>query len=332
VIYSILWWTSLILGIITPLGGLIWLVSHGYKEKFLYIWLPVLSVFWGITWLLSFTPLNVLVYILDCFVFLLAVFLFIHQARSSLNNRAEVSRLKRLTEVRADQVSALSHEIRTPLALIKGSADLLLEGNPGPLTPQQLVFVKTISQNGEHMISLAEDLLVQARIQAGLFRLHLQPVDLKLIIRQAVEQVRFLSEERGQQFITDYPQVMPRIYADNRLILQAINNLLLNASKHTSFNGHIYLSLVDNDQSAVISVTDDGAGMTAEERKKLFKRFASGRPLGDGTGLGLVITKQIIELHGGQIMVDTSLGRGTTVLFTIPHWRSENGQTSSPGS
>lgn len=256
--------------------------------------------------------------------FCLASLLLAFQIRSARTSRAEIVRLKSISESRSDQVAALSHEIRTPLAMIKGAADLLLEGNPGPLTPQQLVFVKTISQNGEHMISLAEDLLVQARIQAGLFKLHLELVDIKSIVRRAVEQAQFLTEERHQQYIVDYPQIVERTYLDANLIIQALNNLLLNASRHTSHNGHIYVSLAENDAGLVLSVTDDGAGMSPEERKNLFKRFNSGHPLGDGTGLGLVITKQIIELHGGQIMVDTTLGRGTTVLFILPRWSDDN--------
>jgi two-component system OmpR family sensor kinase len=275
-------------------------------------------------WILNYTAWSEAVGLLMGLAFCLASLLLAFQIRSARTSRAEIVRLKSISESRSDQVAALSHEIRTPLAMIKGAADLLLEGNPGPLTPQQLVFVKTISQNGEHMISLAEDLLVQARIQAGLFKLHLELVDIKSIVRRAVEQAQFLTEERHQQYIVDYPQIVERTYLDANLIIQALNNLLLNASRHTSHNGHIYVSLAENDAGLVLSVTDDGAGMSPEERKNLFKRFNSGHPLGDGTGLGLVITKQIIELHGGQIMVDTTLGRGTTVLFILPRWSDDN--------
>lgn len=282
-----------------------------------------LALLWGGAWGLSYTVFSGAVGLLLAAAFIVVVGLLARQVQIALSYQVEIARLKRLTEVRSDQVAALSHEIRTPLAMIKGAVDLLLEGNPGPLTAQQLIFLKTISQNGEHMISLAEDLLVQARIQAGLFKLHLELADLKEVVRQAVEQSRFLTEERGQQYIADYPQVIARIYVDAHLILQALNNLLLNASRHTSYGGHIFISLAENDEGVVISVTDDGAGMSREERLNLFKRFNSGHPLGDGTGLGLVITKQIVELHGGQIMVDTTLGRGTTVLFTLPRWRIE---------
>jgi signal transduction histidine kinase len=317
---SYLWWITFIAGTLVPVILLLWLVRRGYREAWLVAVFAGLAAFWLLAWILSYTAWSGLVGVWMGLGFCLAVILLARQIKTLRIANAEIIRLKSLTETRSDQVAALSHEIRTPLAMIKGAADLLLEGKPGPLTAQQLVFVKTISQNGEHMISLAEDLLVQARIQAGLFKLHLELVDIKTVVRKAVEQARFLTEERHQQFTVDYPQVVERAYIDANLILQALNNLLLNASRHTSHHGHIYISLAENDAGLVISVTDDGAGMSPEERQNLFKRFSSGHPLGDGTGLGLVITKQIIELHGGQIMVDTTLGRGTTVLFVLPRW------------
>ena len=323
---------TFVTGALAPLGGLFWLFSHGHREKLWTIELAGLSLLWGLAGIFFYISWLLLAVILSNLCFFLTLFLFIRSCWMYKNNQAEIARLKKLTEVRSDQVSVLSHEIRTPLALIKGATELLLEGNPGPLTNQQSIFLDTIGQNCEHLISLAEDLLVQAKIQAGLFKLHLELVDVKSIVRLAVNQSRFLTEKREQHFVTNYPQLGLRIYADDRLVLQALNNLILNASRHTSINGHIYVSLTKNDTCAVISITDDGAGMSVEDRRKLFKKFASGRPLGDGTGLGLVITKQIIELHGGQIMIDTSLGRGTTVLFTLPYWREENEQTANSGS
>lgn len=321
---EIFWWITYITGTIVPVILLFWLFHKGYRERRLVIVFISLSVIWLTGWLLNYTDWQQGVGLVMGSAFVISTILLARQIKKSRIDRAEIVRLKGLTESRSDQVAALSHEIRTPLAMIKGAADLLLEGKPGPLTDQQLVFLKTISQNGEHMISLAEDLLVQARIQAGLFKLHLELVDVKSIIRKAVDQARFLTEERRQNYVVDYPQVVERKYLDANLILQALNNLLLNASRHTSYKGHIFVSLSENDAGLVFSVTDDGAGMSPEERKKLFKRFNSGHPLGDGTGLGLVITKQIVELHGGRIMVDTTLGRGTTVLFILPRWRVEH--------
>ncbi|GAP16057.1 signal transduction histidine kinase [Longilinea arvoryzae] len=320
---------SFAIGFLSPLVGIVWLFAHGCRQIKIFICQLGLALLWGLGGLafFFFDPTTAGVLLNLAFILSLAIGFFLYQRYR--NHQAEVQRLKKLIDARADQIAMLGHEIRTPLSLIKGSVELLIEGNPGPLTGQQTVFLNTISHNCEHLISFSEDLLIQAKIQAGLFKLHVQRVDLKSIVRLAVEQSRFLTEKRRQHFVTNFPQVGLWIYADGRLILQALNNLILNASRHTSVNGHIYISLSRNDSSAVVTINDDGVGMSSEDRRNLFKKFSSGKPLGDGTGLGLVITKQIIELHGGKIMIDTSLGRGTTVLFSLPYWREENEKTES---
>ncbi len=320
-----LFWLQILLwpGLIGSIASLIWLNRRGVRRGKTVWMLAALSVLWVLAVLLTLLHWSA-TFLGISLAFAISTYVIAILSNDNHNQRAEVARLRRIADVRADRVSALSHEIRTPLAMIKGATDLLLEGNPGPLTLQQLTFLQTISSNCENTISLAEDLLVQARIEAGLFKLRLEQVDLKVLTRQVVLSIERISTEREQVFHVDYPQVMENIYVDPRLIRQALYNLLQNASRHTSMGGHIYVTLAENDAGVVISVMDDGAGMSAEDRRRLFRRFSSGRPLGDGTGLGLVITKQIIELHGGQIMVDTSLGRGTTVLFTLPRWRIEH--------
>jgi signal transduction histidine kinase len=320
------------IGFISPLAGMIWFFTHGGYQRKVYIYLLSIALLWGFGGVSFFflDPTITVIVMNLVFIRSLVISLFLYQQYKSY--KAEVQRQKKLIEVRADQIAMLGHEIRTPLSLIKGSTELLIEGNPGPLTEQQTVFLNTISHNCEHLISLAEDSLIQAKIQAGLFKLHVHRVDLKSIVRLAVEQSRFLTEEKQQHFVTNFPQVSLWIYADGRLILQALNNLILNASRHTSVNGHIYITLARNDSCAVVTINDDGIGISPEDRRNLFKKFSSSHPLGDGTGLGLVITKQIIELHGGKIMIDTSLGRGTTVLFSLPYWRDEDEKAKSPGS
>ena len=319
---------GLLPGLVGALGGFGWLYWRGLGRGRLIFSLMGVIALWAIGLLIALSSWWLLGLLLTSVAFAGATLLLAHLIWREANHHAQVARLVHIVEARSDRVAALSHEIRTPLAMIKGSADLLLEGNPGPLTPQQNRFLQTISQNCQHMIMLAEDLLVHARIEAGLFKLRLEPVDLKALARQAKTACGHALADRNQTLTLDYPQVMERIPADPRLTLQALTNLLQNASRHTSHGGHIFLTIANNDAEVAISVTDDGAGMSTEERQRLFQKFASGRPLGDGTGLGLVITKQIVELHGGQIMVDTNLGRGTTILFTLPRWKeSQDEQT-----
>lgn len=232
--------------------------------------------------------------------------------------QAELKRLNLLLERRAEQVAALSHELRTPLSMIKGAADLLLEGSPGPVTRVQSQFLRSIAQQCDQVIGLCEGLLVQAKIESGLFVPQFEPTDILVLARDVVLAMRPLCAQRGQRISLDTPQVCRPIPADPSLLLQAFTNLLSNASRFTSAGGSINVRVREIDNGVAVYVSDDGAGMTREQRAKLFRRFATGRPLADGTGLGLVITKDIIELHGGSIFVDTTARRGTTFVFTLP--------------
>ncbi|NRQ32798.1 HAMP domain-containing histidine kinase [Nonomuraea sp. NN258] len=231
---------------------------------------------------------------------------------------AELTRLGELVERRAEQVTALSHELRTPLSMIKGGVDLLLERTPGPLTAAQERFLTTVDQQCGQVIGLCESLLTQAKIEAGLFTPRLEKIDVSVVARDVVTAMRALCAERNQRITLDTPQVTPLIAADPMLVAQAFTNLLSNAGRFTTEGGSIDVRVMVIDTGIAVYVTDDGAGMTREQRRRLFHRFATGRPLADGTGLGLVITKTIVELHGGSIMVDTTSMRGTTFLFTLP--------------
>lgn len=232
--------------------------------------------------------------------------------------RLELDRLGDLLERRAEQVAALSHELRTPLSMIKGATELLLEESPGPVTRIQEQFMRSIAQQCNQVIRLCEGLLVQAKIESGLFQPGFQQTDMSGLVRDVVVAMRPLCAERSQQITLDTPQVVSGIPVDPGLILQALTNLLSNASRFTSNGGRIGVRLVEIDDGMAIYVSDDGDGMTREQRAQLFRRFATGRPLADGTGLGLVITKDIVELHGGSIMVDTTARRGTTFVVTLP--------------
>lgn len=232
--------------------------------------------------------------------------------------RAELDSLAEQVERRAEQVTALGHELRTPLTMIKGAADLLLERTPGPLTAAQERFLQVIGHQCTNVVALCESLLTQAKIEAGLFTPRLERADVSVLARDVVTAMRPLCAQRQQRITLDTPQVAPRIPADPLLIAQAMTNLVSNASRFTTIGGNIDVRVMAVDTGVAVYVTDDGAGMSREQRRRLFHRFATGRPLEDGTGLGLVITKTIVELHGGSIMVDTASARGTTFLFTLP--------------
>ena len=243
---------------------------------------------------------------------MIALFLIV---RSWLSDRAEIDRLRSIAQRNADQISVVSHEIRTPLALIRGASDLLADRSPGPLTDSQARFVTTISGNCHAVIALAEDLLIQARIDAGMFELHLHRVNLRTLATTVIGELRQL---HNVQFALDCPGAPPKVWADGALIRQAMTNLINNAVAHAKNASLITMRIINADEQILVSVSDDGDGMDDAQRRELFKRFSSGRPLQDGTGLGLVITRQIVQMHGGDVFVDSTRGRGTTMLFSLP--------------
>lgn len=234
---------------------------------------------------------------------------------------AELAVVRGKAEERAELVAAVSHDVRTPLAMVKVAADLLVQGTPGELNEVQRRFLRTISDQSDQAVAIAEDLLVQARIEAGRFSARLASVDLNKVVADTVRGLRPLAEQRDQRIVTDLPQLAPLITVDERLIRRAIVNLCTNAMRFTTQGGLVVVRLLDNDDSAVLCITDDGAGMTRDARERLFRPFVSGSPLADGTGLGLVLTKQIAQLHGGKLLIDTKPQQGTTIMLRLPHRR-----------
>jgi signal transduction histidine kinase len=209
----------------------------------------------------------------------------------------------------------LSHEIRTPLSLVRGAAELLAEGTPGPLTDKQRYFVDTILQNSSQAVSLAECFLIDARLRHGGAVLDLEETDLRDLVRDVVRDLRRVSslsirlEDRGE------PLVVP---VDQPLMRQVVWNLVNNALRHSG-STTVALSVEGGDEGAILSVSDDGRGMTQEQRRALFTPFAAAStPGGSGTGLGMSITRRIVEAHGGRLVVDTIDEAGTRVLVVLP--------------
>lgn len=226
-----------------------------------------------------------------------------------------VERLQTLARWRADQVSMLSHELRTPLTMINLAGDVLDSETSGPLTEPQRRFVETIRRQSASTIELVEDMLTQARIEAGRFSVHIEPCDITEIITGLVTDLRSLGQAR---IVMDCPAVPCTVFADKMLIRQGLTNLINNAVAVSPPDCPVTIRVTPREHDVLVMVSDKGTGMNAAQRLELFRRFASGRPVGSGTGLGLIITRQIVERHGGQIFVDTVPRRGTTMMFNLP--------------
>jgi len=236
--------------------------------------------------------------------------------------------LQRLNQAKSDFVSAVSHELRTPLAAIKGYASLLHSGQFGPLRADQAERLAKIEKHADLLTHLINNLLDIARIESGRVAMTLQPLDVKTMMATVTEalkpqldakHIRLTTDLDGLHHLIGDPTHLPRVFI----------NLLSNAVKYTPEGGRIGVTVERDGSHILVHVRDSGCGIAAEELPRLFQEFyRSANPVNEqvrGTGLGLVLVKHIIEAHHGQIWIESALGTGTTVSFTLPLEETEPG-------
>ena len=220
-------------------------------------------------------------------------------------------------------LSRVSHDLRNPPAAIKGLVSNLLDGLVGPLTSKQVKYLALINNNAERMIRMIGDLLDLSRISAGKITLVSQPLDLSRLISEVVEQLQFQIQGKEQQLDVQEPGAPLQIVADRDRLFQVFTNLMDNAIKFTPEGGLISIRIEKTDEDdSVVSITDSGPGISTEDFSKLFDPFFQAhqqhREGSKGLGLGLAIVKNLVTLHGGKIMVNSELGKGTTFSVLLP--------------
>lgn len=236
------------------------------------------------------------------------------QRRRATELGVENARWRTLAQDRADRVAVVSHEIRTPLALISGSCELLADGTAGPLGPKQSDLVDTIDVKSREVLDLAADLLADARIDAQLFQFRSSTVDMRRLANAVVRDLRRLYPNK---ITLSARGAAPRIVGDPDLIRQALTNLVTNAARHAGDQARITVSVRPSDDGVLIAVSDDGTGMTPDQTRELFRRGLAGKSE-TGNGLGMLITRRIVELHGGRCLVDSMVDHGTAILCSLP--------------
>jgi len=231
----------------------------------------------------------------------------------------DVTRLRRLEEIRADFAANVSHEMRTPLTAIRGYAETLLDGAYQD-TEAAIRFLRIIHRESERLNNLIEDVLMLSQIESGRADIQFTPVDVADLLAEVLESLteRFGAHKLKQDLASD----LPPANGDRGLLTQALFNLLDNALKYTPAGGEITLGAVRENDSVRIFVADTGIGIPGDAQARIFERFyrvdrARSRRLG-GTGLGLAIVKHITEAHQGQLHLESKEGQGTTVSLFIP--------------
>ena len=224
---------------------------------------------------------------------------------------------RQAVDAREQVLKIVSHDLRNPLHTVAMSVQLLLDG--AGTEEQRRKQLAIIKRAGERMNGLVRDLLDVAKLEAGRLAIQPRPVDAAPIIAEAEEMLRPLTTDKSLRLETDVPGNLPRVNIDAGRIVQVLSNLVGNAVKFTPAGGRITIRAQTTGGSLRISVADTGPGIPAEQLPHIFGRFWQADPTDRrGIGLGLAISKGIIEAHGGRIWVESRVGEGTTFHFSIP--------------
>jgi signal transduction histidine kinase len=235
--------------------------------------------------------------------------------------------LRHATEAKSKFLATMSHELRTPLNAIIGFSDVLLQRMFGEVNEKQREYLTDIRTSGEHQLDLINDLLDLSKIEAGRLELELESVSIGETLEASR---RFVQERAARQSVALDSIVaadLPAVPADARKLKQVVVNLLTNAVKFTPAGGRVTLSAGRRDVEILVSISDTGVGIAPEDQAKLFQEFEQarhGRASEEGTGLGLALSRKLVELHGGRMWVESELGKGSTFSFTIPIVRVED--------
>ena len=249
--------------------------------------------------------------------------LLAEQAALTLHNARQARLVEDAQRMKANFLSLITHELRSPLNSINGYLDLALEGLAGPLNEQQREFLQRARAGSEHLYALVEDLLLAARADSGQLRLTRESVNLHDLVNDALEELELTARDAEVRLSSAVPRDFPALLIDPVRVQQVLRNLLNNALQFTSKDGTVTVSARYEAarQLVQIQVTDSGCGIAPEYHERIFERFFQiPRPNGgraSGMGLGLAIVKMIVELHGGQVWVESTPGQGSTFYLTL---------------
>lgn len=239
------------------------------------------------------------------------------EQQHSQSARAATARLEELERRRSDFISNITHDLRTPFTAVQAGLGMVEMSMADRLRPNEQHLIGSVQRNIDRLGILINDLLALNQIEAGALRLNRQPIDLCLIMQNAIATIQPLVDEKGQILSVRLPG--PLVHeGDARRLEQVFVNLLDNAHHHTLGGTHIYVTGYIHGSEVVMVVSDEGPGIPPQERDSIFQRFYRLTPSDGGWGLGLAIAQTIVELHDGRIWVESEPGMGCAFHVALP--------------
>ena len=232
------------------------------------------------------------------------------------------AKLRELSELKEEFLALTTHDLRSPLTVISGVINFFTSGRLGDLTAEQKNMVSMMERNTQNLIELVNDLLDASKLESGTMRLDHASIELGGLIAELREQMQPMAREKEITLEEALPPDLPPLNADRAKLRRVLVNLLSNALKFTPRGGRVEVGAARSGAVVRVTVADTGVGIPPEDLARLFDKYEQARSRATrsekGTGLGLYITRQLVELHGGEISVQSEVGKGSTFSFTIP--------------
>ncbi|MGH7600477.1 MAG: sensor histidine kinase, partial [bacterium] len=234
----------------------------------------------------------------------------------------DVTRFKKLDQMKSDFMATVSHEFRTPLTSLNMTIDILLQGLLGGVSAQQGELLATAKADCERLTKLVKELLNLSRLESGRYQMKKEPVNMQELVDDALKHLRVPFRLKEIAFETAIDSTLPDFPADREQLSWVITNLVSNALRYTPAGGKVTINAGRENGVIQVSVADSGRGIPPEALEAIFDKFVQVRQSTDSTpgsvGLGLAIAKEVVEAHGGRIWVTSEVGKGSTFVFTIP--------------